>query len=119
GVKLSQIVNLSNDLALALAAHPIRIEAPIPGKSLVGVEVPNETVAKVSLKDVLDSEQFAKRKSNLALTLGKDVSGMPIVANLESMPHLLIAGATGSGKSVSMKSLIISLLYQNQPSDLK
>lgn len=119
GVKLSQITTLQNDLSLALAAHPIRIEAPIPGKSLVGIELPNETVAVVNLRDVLESEGFKKRKSNLAFSLGKDVSGKPWVANLDPMPHLLVAGATGSGKSVMMNDLIISLLYANSPDDLK
>jgi S-DNA-T family DNA segregation ATPase FtsK/SpoIIIE len=119
GVKLSQIVTLTNDLALALAAHPIRIEAPIPGKSLVGIEVPNQSVALVSLKEILKSEAFQQRKSGLTIALGKDVSGRSVVANLQSMPHLLIAGATGSGKSVCINNVIISLLYQNQPDDLK
>lgn len=119
GVKLSQIITLANDLALALAAHPIRIEAPIPGKSLVGIEVPNQSVALVSLKEILLSEEFKNRKTNLTIGLGKDVSGRSVVANLETMPHLLIAGATGSGKSVCINNVIISLLYQNQPDDLK
>ncbi|MBI4426226.1 MAG: DNA translocase FtsK 4TM domain-containing protein [Candidatus Kerfeldbacteria bacterium] len=119
GVKLSQITALHNDLALALAAHPIRIEAPIPGMSLVGIEVPNESVAIVNLRDIIESEPFKKRKSNLTFTLGKDVAGLPWVANLDPMPHLLIAGATGSGKSVMLNSLIISLLYVNSPDDLK
>ncbi len=119
GVKLSQITTLHNDLALALAAHPIRIEAPIPGMSLVGIEVPNESVAIVNLREILESEAFKKRKSNLAFALGKDVAGKPWVANLDPMPHLLIAGATGSGKSVMMNSLILSLLYANSPDDLK
>lgn len=119
GVKLSQITTLHNDLALALAAHPIRIEAPIPGKSLVGVEVPNQVVAVVKLKEILASDEFKKRKTNLTIALGKDVAGHPWVANLDSMPHMLIAGATGSGKTVCINSIIISLLYQNSPSDLK
>lgn len=119
GVKLSQITTLQNDLSLALAAHPIRIEAPIPGKSLVGIELPNETVAVVPLRDILDSESFRKRKSNLTFSLGKDVAGKPWAANLDPMPHLLIAGATGSGKSVMMNSLILSFLYSNSPDDLK
>ncbi len=119
GVKLSQITSLGNDLALALAAHPIRIEAPIPGKSLVGIEVPNEAVALVNLRDILGSEAFKKRTSNLTFALGKDVSGQPWVANLDPLPHLLIAGATGSGKSVLINDLIISLLYSNSPDDLK
>lgn len=120
GVKLSQIVALNNDLALALAAHPIRIEAPIPGKSLVGIEVPNHIIATVGLREILQSKKFRlHRKSNLTIALGKDVAGEPYTANLESMPHLLIAGATGSGKSVCINSIIISLLYQNSPDDLK
>jgi len=120
GVKLSQIISLSNDLALALAAHPVRIEAPIPGKSLVGIEVPNSVIATVGLREVLQSRKFRQeRKSNLTLALGKDVSGAVYIANLETMPHLLIAGATGSGKSVCINSIIISLLYQNSPDELK
>lgn len=119
GVRLSSIATLSNDLSLALAAHPIRIEAPIPGKSLVGIEVPNQSVAIVNLRDVLASETFKNRKSDLAFSLGKDVSGEPWIANLDPLPHLLIAGATGSGKSVQINSLILSLLYSNSPDDLK
>lgn len=119
GVKLSQITTLQNDLSLALAAHPIRIEAPIPGMSLVGIEVPNESVAIVNLRDILDSESFKKRKTNLTFSLGKDVAGKPWTANLDPMPHLLIAGATNSGKSVMLNSLIVSLLYSNSPDDLK
>lgn len=119
GVKLSQITTLNNDLALALAAHPIRIEAPIPGKSLVGIEVPNKTVAIVKLKEILQSEEFKKRKGNLYMSLGKDVAGHAWVADIDPMPHLLIAGATGSGKSVCLNTILISLLYQNSPDDLK
>lgn len=119
GVKLSQIVTLANDLALALAAHPIRIEAPIPGKSLVGVEVPNQGAALVSLKELLTSEEFRRKKSNLTVCLGKDVAGHAVVGNLDAMPHLLIAGATGSGKSVCINTIILSLLFQNQPDDCK
>ncbi|MDD5342776.1 MAG: DNA translocase FtsK [Patescibacteria group bacterium] len=119
GVKLSQITGLSNDLALALAAHPIRIEAPIPGKSLVGVEVPNQQVATVRLRDILESSEFKKRSGNLIISLGRDVAGNVALANLEAMPHLLIAGATGSGKSVAIHSLIVSLLYQNGPDEVK
>ncbi len=119
GVKLSQITTLGNDLALALAAHPIRIEAPIPGKSLVGIEVPNQAVAVVKLKELLMSKDFKKRKSQLTISLGKDVAGNAWLADLDPMPHLLIAGATGSGKSVSMNSILISLLYQNSPDELK
>lgn len=119
GVKLSQIVKLHNDLALALAAHPIRIEAPIPGQSLVGIEVPNQQVAVVRLREVLENEEFKKRKTNLTIALGKDVAGNIWFADLAKMPHLMVAGATGSGKTVMLNSIIISLLYQNSPDDLK
>ncbi len=119
GVKLAQITTLQNDLALALAAHPIRIEAPIPGKSLVGVEVPNATPAVVSIKEVLTSDGFKNRRSNLAMALGKDVAGATWTADLDPMPHLLIAGATGTGKSVCINAIIMSLLYSNSPDDLK
>lgn len=119
GVKLSSLIALHNDLALALAAHPVRIEAPIPGKALVGIEVRNQKVARVSMREVLDSEEFKKRSSNLSVVLGKDVSGHTRIANLPSMPHLLIAGSTGSGKTVCINSIIISFLYQNGPEDLR
>lgn len=119
GVKLSQITSLQNDIALALAAHPIRMEAPIPGRSLVGIEVPNQTVALVNLKEVLSSESFRHRRSNLSFALGKDVSGRPLAADLDPMPHLLIAGATGSGKSVCINNIIMSLMFANSPDDLK
>lgn len=119
GVKLSQITTLQNDLALALAAHPIRIEAPIPGKALVGVEVPNKSVAVVRLHDVLNASTFKRHPSNLLVAMGQDVAGQPIVTDLETMPHLLIAGATGSGKSVMINSLIISLLSRNGPDDMR
>ena len=119
GVKLSSITALHNDLALALAAHPIRIEAPIPGKALVGIEVPNKTVATVRLHELVASEDFKKRKSNLMISLGKDVAGNGWLADLGKMPHLLIAGATGSGKSVCINALIVSFLYQNTPDDLR
>ena len=119
GIKLSRIVSLQNDLALALAAHPIRIEAPIPGKSLVGIEIPNQRVATVSLRELLESKTFQKRKSQTELPLGKDVSGSVWSAPIERMPHLLVAGATGSGKSVCLNTLVTSLVYQNGPDDLK
>jgi len=119
GVKLRQITTLQNDLALALAAHPIRIEAPIPGKSLVGIEVPNQEVALVRLKDILVSDQFYSLNSDLKIALGKDVAGRQVVADLEKMPHLLIGGATGSGKSVCLNGIILSLLYQRSPRELK
>ncbi|MFH1405549.1 MAG: DNA translocase FtsK 4TM domain-containing protein [Patescibacteria group bacterium] len=119
GVKISRIMSLQNDVALALAAHPIRIEAPIPGKSLVGIEVPNQKVAKVSLRELLESKTFKRSESNLSFPVGVDVSGKPIVASVDKMPHILVAGATGSGKSVCLNTIIVSLLYQNGPDDLK
>jgi len=120
GIKLNQITSLQNDIALALAAHPIRIEAPIPGKSLMGIEVPNQSAAIVTLKELLESSEFKKQQpSPLTLVLGKDVAGKTFLADLDKMPHLLIAGATGSGKSIAINSIIVSLMYQNQPSDLK
>lgn len=119
GVKLSRVRALNDDLALALAAHPIRIEAPIPGKPLVGIEVPNQSAALVTLREILESKEFSERTSQLAIALGKDVSGKPWVADLASMPHLLIAGATGSGKTVCINAIVTSLLYQNSPDDLK
>lgn len=119
GVKLSRIVGLGNDMALALAAHPIRIEAPIPGKSLVGIEVPNQKIAIVTLREVLTSDKFKNAGSHLNIVLGKDVAGDPWVADLTKLPHLLVAGATNSGKTVCLNTIIISLLYQNQPDELK
>lgn len=119
GVKLTRITSLSNDLALALAAHPIRIEAPIPGKALIGIEVPNKAPAMVRLPELLQSQEFANRQTNLLLTLGKDVSGNYIFGDLKKMPHLLIAGSTNSGKSVCVNSILMSMLYQNSPEDLK
>ncbi|MFA5124580.1 MAG: DNA translocase FtsK 4TM domain-containing protein [Patescibacteria group bacterium] len=119
GIKLARLTTLNADLALALAAHPIRIEAPIPGKALVGIEIPNQTAAKVTMGEVLASKEFKERGNNLFLALGKDVSGKPIFADLGRMPHLLIAGQTGSGKSVCVNSIIVSLMYQNSPDELK
>ena len=119
GIKLTRITALHNDLALALAAHPIRIEAPIPGKSLVGIEVPNQTVATVGLREILESREFRDRKTAITFALGKDVAGKPWVADLNRMPHLLVAGATGSGKSVCLNAVIMSFLYANGPDDLK
>ena len=119
GVKLSRIIGLGNNLALALAAHPIRIEAPIPGKSLVGVEVPNKKIAIVPLRLILESLEFKQRKSNLMIALGQDVTGKPWLADLANLPHLLVAGATNSGKTVCLNTIIVSLLYQNQPDELK
>jgi DNA segregation ATPase FtsK/SpoIIIE, S-DNA-T family len=119
GVKLSRIISLQNDLALALAAHPIRMEAPIPGKSLVGIEVPNTKVATVTLRDVMETKNYKDRNSMLSVPLGKDVSGSSHVMALNKMPHLLVAGATGSGKSVCLNTMIVSWLYQNSPDDLR
>ncbi|MBL8029720.1 MAG: hypothetical protein JNN11_00540 [Candidatus Doudnabacteria bacterium] len=119
GVKLSQIAALQNDLALALSAQTIRMELPIPGKPLVGIEVPNKTSAIVRLRQVLQSVEYTGHKSKLALALGRDVAGKAVVTDLAKMPHLLIAGATGTGKSVSINSLFISLLYRNTPQDVK
>ena len=119
GVKLSKITTLKNDMALALAAERVRIEAPIPGKSLVGIEVPNAYRATVHLREILESNEFGDCESKLSLPLGRDVSGKPIIGNLELMPHLLVAGATGSGKSVAINSFLTALLYQNSPKDLK
>jgi len=119
GVKLTRITGLHNDLALALAAHPIRIEAPIPGKSLVGIEVPNQSVAMVRLRKIIDSKEFKSRKNNMFIALGKDVAGRPHLTDVTKLPHLLVAGSTGSGKSVCLNSIIMSLLYQNSPDELK
>jgi S-DNA-T family DNA segregation ATPase FtsK/SpoIIIE len=121
GVHLNKIVNLQPNIALSLAASSVRIEAPIPGKSLVGVEVPlleNEK-ADVKMRTVMESVVFKEKKSNLSIILGEDVSGSIVIDRLERMPHLLIAGATGTGKSVCLNSILISLLYQNSPDDLK
>lgn len=119
GIKLSRITGLNNDLSMALAAHPVRIEAPIPGKALVGIEVPNKSVAVVNLREVLEADDFKKRNNNLLIALGKDVAGKVWLDSIGKMPHLLVAGATGSGKSVMLNALIVSLLYQNNPDDLK
>lgn len=119
GVKLNKITGLKNDLALALAAKALRIEAPIPGKALVGIEVPNDKRMTVHLREMLESEEFASVDSKLKIVIGRDVSGAPVIDDLASMPHLMIAGATGSGKSVGMNTFLLSLLYQNSPRDLK
>lgn len=119
GIKLSRINNLSNDLSLALAAHPIRIEAPIPGRSLVGIEVPNKKASMVRLRELIESDAFKAVRSPLRMPLGRDVAGNPVATDLVRMPHLLIAGATGMGKSVFLNSLLISLIYQNSPADLR
>jgi S-DNA-T family DNA segregation ATPase FtsK/SpoIIIE len=118
GVKLSRITALNQDLALALAAHPLRIEAPIPGKSLVGIEVPNKTAAIVRLGSLISYPEFTT-SGNLTFALGRDIAGQPIFPNIAKMPHLLIAGSTGSGKSVVIHSLIVSLLSKNSPETLR
>lgn len=119
GVKVKQIVGLSDDIKLNLAAADIRIEAPIPGKSAVGIEVPNSENSTVMLRDLLETPEFEKHKSNLAFAVGKDIGGKTVVADIAKMPHLLIAGATGSGKSVCINTLIMSILYKAKPEDVK
>lgn len=119
GVKVSKIVNLSDDIALSLAASGVRIEAPIPGKSVVGIEVPNRDLTPVFLREVVESQEFTTNSKNLSFCLGKDIAGNCVVSDLSKMPHLLIAGATGSGKSVCINTLIISLLYKYSPEDVK
>lgn len=119
GVKLTKITSLENNLALDLAAHSIRIEAPIPGKRLVGVEVPNVKPATVRIASVLDSIEWKNEKGPLSFVIGKDISGSPIVGDLAKMPHLLVAGQTGSGKSVMLNTILTSMLYRNSPADLK
>lgn len=119
GVKVSRIVNLSDDIALSLAAKSIRIEAPIPGKSAIGIEVPNDEPQVVGLRDVLGSKEFKEDLSSLAIGLGKDISGNPVIADIGKMPHLLVAGATGSGKSVCINTIINSILYKATPEEVK
>lgn len=119
GVKLNNIKARADDLALALAMHPVRVEAPIPNKSAVGIEVPNKTPARVTLRDVIDSTAFAKRTSSLTLGMGIDVAGNVILADLRKMPHILVAGSTGSGKSVGLNAFLLGLLFQNSPKDLR
>lgn len=119
GVKISRITALTNDLALALAAHPIRIEAPIPGKSLVGIEVPNKTRILVRLKELISHPDFQNSPKPLLFVLGKDVAGHPQFADLSRMPHLLVAGATGTGKTIFLNTVILSLIYKNSPEILK
>ncbi|MBW4061270.1 DNA translocase FtsK 4TM domain-containing protein [Candidatus Saccharibacteria bacterium] len=119
GVKLNKITTLDTNLALSLAAHPIRIEAPIPGKSAVGVEIPNKSIATVRLRSVLETPEWKKEDGPLTFVLGRDVSGIPMFTDLAKMPHMLIAGATGSGKSAMINSFLTSLLFRNSPNDLK
>jgi S-DNA-T family DNA segregation ATPase FtsK/SpoIIIE len=118
-VRVSKIASLADDLALALAAPRIRIQAPVPGRGYVGIEVPNEEMTLVALREVVESEVFARTRASLRFALGKDVAGHPKVANLEAMPHLLIAGTTGSGKSVCVNSILSCLLLNNTPDDLR
>lgn len=119
GIKLEKITALDKNLALSLAAHPIRIEAPIPGKSLVGIELPNKSPQIVRMRNIVESETFKKLKGGLPIVLGLDVAGHPQIADITKMPHLLIAGSTGSGKSVCINAILLSLLYKNSPSKLK
>ncbi|MBE7036264.1 MAG: DNA translocase FtsK, partial [Ruminococcaceae bacterium] len=119
GVKVSKIVGLSDDIALRLAATGVRIEAPIPNKEAIGIEIPNKTVATVSIREVLDSEEFRSFPSKLAFALGKDIAGKNVVVDLGKMPHVLIAGATGSGKSVCINTLITSIIYKADPNEVK
>jgi len=119
GVKVSKITHLSDDIALSLAAPGVRIEAPIPGKSAIGIEIPNETPSPVPIREVLDTDKFKEFKSKTAFALGKDISGSCIVADIAQFPHILIAGATGSGKSVCINSLIASILYKAKPDEVK
>ena len=119
GVKVATIANLSNDLALSLAAQGIRIEAPIPGKSAVGIEIPNKEPQAVYLRDILEDELFTKFPSALAFGVGKDIAGSPVVTDVAKMPHLLIAGATGAGKSVCINTLIASILFKSHPDEVK
>ena len=119
GVKLSRILGLQNDLALALAAHPIRIEAPIPGKSLVGIEIPNKQKSIVGLASLLSEDKFVKSEKPLTIAMGRAINGVGHVGNMAKMPHMLVAGATGSGKSVTIHAIITSLLYRNGPEALR
>ena len=119
GVKISKITNLSDDIALNLAANGVRIEAPIPGKAAVGIEVPNKVVSMVTMRELIDSDKFKNSKSKLTTVLGKDISGEIVVTDLAKMPHLLIAGTTGSGKSVCVNSILMSILYKATPDEVK
>ncbi len=119
GTKVARIVSLADDLALALKAVSLRIVAPLPGKSVVGIEVPNRSRETVSLKEVLMSETFTRARSRLTLALGKDIFGVPVTADLKTMPHLLVAGATGAGKSVSLNTMLLSILFSAKPSEVK
>jgi len=119
GVKVSRVVSLTDDIALALAATGLRVEAPVPGKSVIGIEVPNKEISIVTLREVLESQEFVNESSKLALALGRDISGAAIVGKLQQMPHLLVAGATGSGKSVCINGMIASILMKAKPHEVK
>ena len=119
GVKVSRIVNLTDDIALNLAAQHIRMEAPIPGKSAIGIEVPNKTTEAVHLRDVLDCSDFKDARGGIPVGLGKDIAGKPVITDLAKMPHLLVAGTTGSGKSVCVNTLISSILFSRKPEEVK
>ena len=119
GIKVSRIVGLADDIALGMAASGVRIEAPIPGKAAVGIEVPNQTINAVSLRDLLESDEFINQSSRLTVALGRDIAGAPVLADLARMPHLLIAGATGSGKSVCVNTIICSILFKASPDEVK
>ncbi len=118
-VKVSKILNLQDDLAMALAAETIRIQAPIPGRNVVGIEIPNESIDTIYLREILESDVFKESSSPLTVALGKDIVGKPFVTDLKKLPHVLIAGTTGSGKSVGINAMILSLLYRNDPDQLK
>lgn len=119
GIKLSKITSLSNDLSLSLAAHSIRIEAPIPGRSLVGVEIPNKIRAEIRLRELIEEREYSNSSSHLPLVMGQDVSGTPTYTRLEKMPHMIVAGATGSGKTIFLNTLIMSLMFKNSPKTLR
>ena len=118
-IKVSKILTLQDDLAMALKAHSIRIQAPVPGKDVVGIEIPNKEIDTIYLKEILQSPLFQKSASPLTMAVGKDIVGNPFVTDLKKLPHLLIAGTTGSGKSVGINAMLVSLLYRNSPDDLK
>ena len=118
-VKVSKILNLQDDLAMALSAETIRIQAPIPGRDVVGIEIPNESIDTIYLREILESDLFKKSSSPLSVALGKDIVGKPFITDIKKLPHLLIAGTTGSGKSVGINAMILSLLYRNDPDQLK
>jgi S-DNA-T family DNA segregation ATPase FtsK/SpoIIIE len=119
GIKVSRIVALSDDIALGLAAQDVRIEAPIPGKAAIGIEIPNKEITQVLFRDVIDTKEFQKHNGKLTISLGKDIAGNPVIADLQDMPHLLVAGATGSGKSVCINCIITSLIFKSSPKDVR